>query len=248
VPGTVASARADRAARPRSWPVALAWALFALVLLLFATYPLLDRMMRDAGRADLALFAPFVVAPTLAALTASTVGWVLASRRPRHPVGWLLLTLGLSMAIGGAIAGYLPYTTIVRPDALPAAGLLARIYAPVTDLALASLGLVLLLTPTGSAPSPGWRRWAFASSAAMAALAVAATLAPGSVDARVLSIEGPVGPHAFGGTLAVAAVFQPARRRIQGAVDRRFNRRRHDAARIIEGSGTVCGRRSTWTP
>ena len=184
--------------------VLLAWALWALVLLGLGTYLWLDHLLRRDGWPDLALLTPFAITPTLAALTASLVGLVLASRRPHHPVGWLLLTLGLTLITSGVAAGYAPYGLVVRPGILPAANLVARLYPAVTDAALAALGFILLLTPTGSPPSPRWRWWAWASAIAMVLLLVTATIAPGPLDPYALVAGGPLDFRAFGGALRLA--------------------------------------------
>jgi hypothetical protein len=197
--------------RPRRWAAGLAWVLWALAMLGLAVAPWMDRLLRQAGRPDLAQLVPgSVVGPVLAMVSAATVGAVLASRRPHHPVGWLLLGFALSLTASGVISSYVAYGLVVRPGAVPAANLYARAYGPLIDLALAILGFILLLTPTGSPPTRGWRWWGWVSAGAMAVVLVAATLAPGSLDSVRMAVRGPLDPGCFGGALRAASVLAQA--------------------------------------
>jgi hypothetical protein len=160
--------------------------------------------MIRAGRAELTEWqGPFFVV-VLGFLIATTVGAVVASRRPRHPVGWLLLGFALSQTASGVISSYVAYGLVARPGALPAAHAVARYYPATGAAALALLSLVLLLTPTGSPPSPRWRWWAWITAATPVALVLMVPVAPGRLDPQLLLTSSPFSDRALGGVLLVA--------------------------------------------
>ena len=196
-----------QAGRARRWPTVLAWGLWALTLLALPVVNWLDQRLRQADLSELAILEPAAFPLAAAALTAATVGAVLASRRPHHPVGWLLLAIGLSEQFSNLATDYVHYGVMVRPGALPGASYLTGFYNSGTIVMVACIGFVMLLTPTGSLPSPRWRWWARVVIAATVVLVLSAALTPHPLEPEDPTFQSPLAaPPALSDLLALAGI------------------------------------------
>jgi hypothetical protein len=208
------TASARPAWAPRRWAVGVAWALWTLAVLGLAATARFDQLLRQADRPELAQLRGGGAAVILSALSAATAGALLASRRPRHPVGWLLLAFGLvPQALSGAAEGYARYAVLARPESLPAAEQLATLASATFVPGLSLLAFVLLLTPTGSLPSPRWRWFARVTAALPVAFLAAWLLAVPQLDpdSPMASVRNPFAiPGLAGAGRAVAGVASPA--------------------------------------
>jgi hypothetical protein len=194
-----------RPAWPRWWPAGLAWALWALTLLGLAATAWLDRLLRQAGTPELTSLPAAAVPSVVATVSAGTVGAVLAARRPRHPVGWLLLGLGLSLTVHSLTYSYTRYGLVARPGTLPAASYLAGFNNGVVLSWLSCASFVLLLTPTGKLPSARWRWWARAAAAAAVVWLLGSVVHPAPLYPEYPAIGNPLAVPALpGGLLDVA--------------------------------------------
>jgi hypothetical protein len=180
------------------WPFVVAWALWALTLLGLAATLWLDRLLGRAGYPGLAYLWGTGNLPLLvAAVSAATVGVVVVGRRPGHRVGWLLVALGLSIAAAGLSFSYTRYGLVARPGALPAADWLAGYATAGVFTYLSCLGFILLLTPTGSLPSPRWRWWARVAAAGLVVAFLTSVMSPHPLYPEYPDIGNPLGVAAL---------------------------------------------------
>ena len=120
------------------------------------------------------------------------VGALIASRRPRHPIGWILLAEGLLWTFLGMIGTYGIYG-LGRPGvvAFPVA-----VYALGQWLWVPAVGLLaiylILLFPDGRLPSRRWRPLAWLSGVAILLGSASSGLSPGPI-AELGGVRNPYG-------------------------------------------------------
>ena len=144
-----------RSLRPGDW---LAWGSLLVTVLLVILGGILtlmspaDHRGQDfVGLPNIVLTLPFVLGNAL-------VGAMVAAKRPANPVGWLLATCGVLVALDGLARAYAIYGLFLQPGSLPFAPLMAWVNAWTWQLTFGlTLAVIPLIFPNGRPPSRAWR-------------------------------------------------------------------------------------------
>jgi len=139
-------------------------------------------------------------------LTIPALAYLVASRRPRNPIGWLALTAGLVLAVSTFCTSYALRAIYAAPGSLPG----ARAALWIADsLAIIPIGMVVflfLLFPTGRLRSRRWLPVAWFEAAILAFLLVTSMVEATRYYSRPFAMYGPGNAP---GLLQLSAVFIP---------------------------------------
>ena len=127
----------------------LAWSLWGLAILLVVTAITL-RAANHGVHSELVPGVFFVFG-------FGTVGALVASRRPTHPVGWLFLAVGLVSAVAVLSVEYGVRAIVTAPGSLPGGVWVTWVAYWMWPVNFAALSFLVLLFPSGRLPSPRWR-------------------------------------------------------------------------------------------
>jgi hypothetical protein len=167
----------------------LAWSVFALSLVLTALGLLFLALNRSHPGAPVFEFA---FRGTVMVASCSSVGVLIASRRPTHPIGWLFSGLGLLSGVHLFCGEYAIYALVVEGGTLlggrVSAWIICWFWVPINAL----LAFVALLFPDGKLPSPRWRPIGWLNGVMAVAGSFAAAFLPGTTP-WIAAIDNPFG-------------------------------------------------------
>jgi len=172
----------------------------ALTLVLTALSLLLLAQIRSERNVPL---YDFWAESTLGALTFSTVGAFVASRRPENPIGWIFCAVGLYAGVGHFAGQYATYAILARADALPGGTALGWIHTWSYVPAIGLLVFLFLLFPDGRLVSGRWRWVAWFTVAVLTLTTIWEALRPGTLPG-LGPIRNPLGMEIATGTLGSA--------------------------------------------
>jgi hypothetical protein len=126
----------------------------------------------------------FVPLMALMLVTFSTVGAVIAARRPNNAVGWSFSAIALALGVAFAAQFYADYTLVAAPGSLPGGAVTVWLSLWMPVLAFVAATFFCLLFPDGRPPSHRWRWVGWLAVVGGVLLMLGLSLTPGTLDER----------------------------------------------------------------